>query len=46
MLLPLRDHLEAMLLREGRQDLARECVTVIPTLAKLDLLGFEGLFEH
>ncbi len=46
MLLPLMDKLEELLVREGRQELARECFQAIPTLAQLDILGFEGLFEH
>jgi len=46
LLLPLMDRLEDMLRRQGRADLARECFAAIPTMAKLDVLGFEGLFEH
>ena len=46
LLLPLMDRLEDMLRRQGRTDLARECFRVIPTMAKLDLAGFELLFEH
>lgn len=46
MLLPLMDRLEEMLRRQGRADLARECFRAIPTLAKLDLAGFDLLFEH
>jgi ribonuclease D len=46
LLLPLMDRLEETLRREGRSELARECFAVIPTLAKLDLVGFLGLFEH
>ena len=46
LLLPLMDKLEAMLVREGRSELARRCYLAISTLADLDLLGFEGLFEH
>jgi ribonuclease D len=46
LLLPLMDRLEEMLRRQGRAELARECFGAIPTMAKLDLLGFEGLFEH
>jgi len=46
LLLPLMDKLEELLVREGRVDLARECFKVIPTLAQLDTLGFDGLFEH
>jgi len=46
MLLPLMDLLEEMLRRQGRAELARECFAAVPTMAKLDLAGFEGLFEH
>jgi ribonuclease D len=46
LLLPLMDRLEETLKREGRADLARECFTVIPTFAKLDVAGFLNLFEH
>jgi ribonuclease D len=46
LLLPLLDRLEEMLRRQGRDALARECFAVIPTLAKLDVAGFDLLFEH
>src|SRR6185295_8904044 len=46
LLLPIMDKLEVMLEREGRQDLARECFGVIPIMARLDLLGYDLLFEH
>ncbi len=46
LLLPLMDRLDDMLRRQGRADLARECFRAIPTMAKLDLAGFELLFEH
>jgi ribonuclease D len=46
MLLPLKDKLEELLVREGRVELARECFLAIPTLAQLDVLGFDALFEH
>ena len=46
LLLPLMDRLEEMLGRQGRAALARECFGVIPTLARLDLAGFDLLFEH
>ena len=35
-----------MLRRQQRDELARECFRVIPTLAKLDIAGFDLLFEH
>jgi ribonuclease D len=46
LLLPLRDRLEAMLQRHGRSDLAQECFRAIPVMAKLDIAGFDLLFEH
>ena len=46
LLLPLMDKLQDMLQREGRDVLAGECMRAIPTIAQLDLEGFEGLFEH
>ena len=46
LLLPLMDRLEEMLQRQGRSELARECFKAIPTMAKLDLAGFDLLFEH
>ena len=46
MLLPLMDHLEELLQREGRQELARECFRALPVLAELDILGYDLLFEH
>jgi ribonuclease D len=46
LLLPIMDKLETMLEREGRKDLARECFGVIPIMARLDLLGYDLLFEH
>ncbi len=45
-LLQLKAKLQSMLSREGREELAEECFRAIPTMARLDLLGFEGLFEH
>jgi ribonuclease D len=46
LLLPLMDRLEDMLRRQERSELARECFRVIPTLARLDIAGFDLLFEH
>jgi ribonuclease D len=46
LLIPIMDRLEAMLAREGRTALARQCFRAIPTLSELDLLGFVSLFEH
>jgi ribonuclease D len=46
LLMSLKDKLNEMLDREGRRALAEECFKVIPTMAALDLLGYEALFEH
>ena len=44
----LRERLDAMLLREGRVDLAQACFEFLPTRAKLDLDGWdtEDIFAH
>jgi ribonuclease D len=46
LLLRLKDRLNEMLDREGRRAVAEECFRVIPTMATLDLLGYDQLFEH
>jgi ribonuclease D len=46
LLMRLKDRLNDMLDREGRRALAEECFKVIPTMATLDLLGYDQLFEH
>lgn len=46
LLMPLMDRLNEMLGREDRRDLAEECFRAIPTLSRLDLLGYDLLFEH
>jgi ribonuclease D len=46
MLIPIMERLDAMLVREGRKELALECFRVIPLMAELDLLGYDLLFEH
>jgi ribonuclease D len=46
LLIPLMRRLDEMLAREGRAELARECFRVIPTMARLDLAGYDLLFEH
>ena len=40
--------LEAMLVREGRKDLAEACFAFLPTRAALDLAGWEeiDIFAH
>ncbi|MDE2380312.1 ribonuclease D [Bradyrhizobium sp.] len=44
----LRERLDAMLLREGRTQLAQSCFDFLPTRAKLDLGGWEAedIFAH
>ena len=44
----LRDRLDAMLAREGRNELAQACFDFLPTRAKLDLGGWEAedIFAH
>jgi len=46
LLLALKDCLHELLVREQREELAEECFRAIPTFAKLDILGFQSLFEH
>ena len=46
MLIPIMERLDAMLVREGRKELALECFRVIPVMADLDLRGYDLLFEH
>jgi len=46
MLVPIMERLDAMLVREGRKELALECFRVIPVMAELDLRGYDLLFEH
>ncbi|MEA2882050.1 MAG: ribonuclease [Bradyrhizobium sp.] len=44
----LRERLDAMLLREGRSELAQACFDFLPTRARLDLQGWDGedIFAH
>jgi ribonuclease D len=44
----LRTHLDGMLARAGRTDLAAACFEFLPTRARLDLLGWEDedIFAH
>jgi ribonuclease D len=43
----IKDGLEAMLIREGRKDLAQQCFDFLPTRAALDLGGWPtDIFEH
>jgi ribonuclease D len=45
-LLPARDRLMEMLDREERLTLAERCFQCLPTFAELDLLQYQGIFEH
>ncbi|MBD2139733.1 ribonuclease D [Anabaena sp. FACHB-1237] len=45
-LLNIQQKLTAMLHREERWELAKKCFQVLPTIVTLDLLQFQGLFEH
>jgi len=45
-LLPVRQKLIQMLIREGRLDLAKACFAHIPTQVYLDLLGYGDVFAH
>ncbi len=45
-LLSARKKLIAMLQREERWELAQQCFQCIPTIAALDLLQYQGVFEH
>jgi len=45
-LVPVQQKLTDMLKRENRWLLAQQCFQIIPTLAGLDLLGYEAVFEH
>ena len=44
----LWEKLEALLVREGRRDLAEACFSFLPTRGRLDLLGYEDpdIFAH
>jgi ribonuclease D len=45
-LIQLKSRLDEMLIREGRMELAQKCFKHLPTLAELDLAGWQDLFEH
>jgi ribonuclease D len=45
-LLPVQEKLMAMLKREARWQLAEQCFACLPTMAALDLLEYEAVFEH
>lgn len=45
-LLPARSKLIMMLQREERWDLAQKCFQTIPVIVELDLMQYQGIFEH
>ncbi|BAY82274.1 3'-5' exonuclease [Calothrix parasitica NIES-267] len=45
-LVSIRQKLVEMLKREERLELAEDCFKCLPTIVQLDLLQFQGLFEH
>ena len=45
-LLNARHKLIAMLQREERWELAQRCFQCLPTIAELDLMQYQGIFEH
>lgn len=45
-LVSIRRKLVEMLKREERLELAEDCFKCLPTIVQLDLLQFQGLFEH
>ncbi|MEN9233425.1 MAG: hypothetical protein Q6J74_04970 [Gloeomargarita sp. DG02_1_bins_92] len=42
----IAEKLTAMLQREGRWELAQQCFQCVPTIASLDLLNYQAIFEH
>jgi ribonuclease D len=45
-LLSVREKLVRMLQREERWELAQDCFQCLPTIVKLDLMQYQGIFEH
>lgn len=45
-LLDIKEKLEVMLKREGRDQLAQQCFQVVPVLVALDILQYQNLFDH
>ena len=45
-LLPARNRLEEMLIRENRWELAQKCFKCIHVISELDILRFHNIFEH
>jgi ribonuclease D len=42
----IAEKLTAMLQREGRWELTQQCFQCVPTIVSLDLLNYQGIFEH
>lgn len=45
-LLNIQQKLKEMLQREGRWELAQDCFRCLPTIVSLDLMQYQGIFEH
>ncbi len=45
-LIPAREKLVRMLQREERWELAQDCFQCLPTIVNLDLMQYQGIFEH
>jgi ribonuclease D len=45
-LIPARQKLIQMLQREERWELAQDCFHCLPTMVNLDLMQYQGIFEH
>lgn len=45
-LIPARAKLVSMLQREDRWELAQDCFNCLPTIVNLDLMQYQGIFEH
>jgi len=45
-LLSIQQKLKEMLQREGRWELAQDCFRCLPTIVSLDLMQYQGIFEH
>jgi len=45
-LIKAREKLIVMLQREERWDLAQKCFEVVPIIVELDLMQYQGIFEH
>ncbi|HEY9625324.1 MAG TPA: ribonuclease H-like domain-containing protein [Crinalium sp.] len=45
-LISIQTKLTDMLKREGRWELAQQCFACLPTIAMLDLLQYQNIFEH